>query len=82
VNEWHVQLLQLKQGTDSVEEYAATFLKLLKRVGIKNEEQQMRMFLFGLNPVFIIFVQMENPDSLDTIIDAAKKIETGFSLAR
>ena len=80
-NEWHVQLLQLKQGSDTVEEYAATFLKLVKRVGIKDDTQKRRMFLFGLNPAFITFVQMGNHQTLDAMIAAAKQVETGFSLS-
>jgi hypothetical protein len=40
-NEWHIQLLQLKQEGDKlVEEYTAKFLKLVKRVGIEDDAQK------------------------------------------
>jgi hypothetical protein len=80
-NEWHVQLLQLKQGSDTVEEYAAKFLKLVKRVGINDDTQKRRMFLFGLNPAYITFVQMGQHQTLNAMIAAAKQVETGFTLS-
>ena len=80
-NEWHVQLLQLKQNTDTVEEYTSKFLKLVKHVGITDDVQMRRMYLFGLNPAYITFVQMGNHANLNAMITAAKQVETGFSLS-
>lgn len=80
-NRWHVELLTLKQGEDTVEEYAAKFLRLIKRVDITDENQKCRMFLFGLNPAYITFVQMSQHEDLNAMIAAAKQVETGFSLS-
>jgi hypothetical protein len=73
--------LTLKQGSDTVEEYAAKFLKLIKRVGIEDDTQKRRMFLFGLNSAYITFVQMGQHQTLNAMIAAAKQVETGFSLS-
>ena len=64
-----------------MEEYAAKFLKLVKRVGIDDDVQKRQMFLFGLNPAYIMFVQMGQHQTLNAMIAAAKQVETGFTLS-
>jgi hypothetical protein len=80
-NDWHVQLLTLKQEDDTVKRYAAKFLKLIKRVDINDEDQKRRMFLFRLNPAYITFVQMGQHQTLNEMINAAKQVEIGFTLS-
>jgi hypothetical protein len=81
-NDWYDQLMNLKQGSDNtVEEYVAKFIKLIKRCEITDEAQKKRIFLFGLNPAYVTFVQMGNHETLEAMISGAKKIEAGFNLS-
>src|SRR6185503_7937259 len=81
-NKWFDELMQIKQNNDSVEKYAATFVKLAKRCGFDDDAQKKRLFLFGLSPNLIPFVQMQNHATLSDMINNAKQIESGFNLAR
>jgi hypothetical protein len=72
----------LKQGTDdNVDEYAAKFIKLIKRCEVTDEAQKKRMFLFGLNLAYVTFIQMGNHETLEAMISGAKKIKAGFNLS-
>jgi hypothetical protein len=38
------------------------------------------MYLFGLNPKLVTFVQIGNHGNLNNMIAAAKQVETGFNI--
>ena len=80
-NDWYTQLVSLKQGDSSVESYAGKFMKLCKRCGVDDDAQKRRMFLLGLNPAYITFVQVGTHGTLANMVTAAKQVEMGFNLA-
>ena len=83
-NKWHHELHTLRQGsTDTVETYARQFKKLLKKVDPYNQtppSYQIRIFLYGLNPILMPMITLANPQDLDSAIDFAKRAESGYQL--
>ncbi|HVI20426.1 MAG TPA: hypothetical protein VM660_00015, partial [Bacillus sp. (in: firmicutes)] len=81
-NEWFHELLTLRQNEDeTVDTYAAKFIKLAKRAGVTDDGNKKRMFLHGLRPTLIPFVQMNDPGTLQITIDTARRTEAGFNLS-
>ncbi|TMI92781.1 MAG: hypothetical protein E6H08_11560, partial [Bacteroidetes bacterium] len=81
-NEWFHELWILRQKEDeSVDAYAAKFIKLTKRVNLTDDAQKKRMFLHSLKPSLIPFVQLSNPANLNEAIAAARRTEAGFNLS-
>jgi hypothetical protein len=72
----------LRQGaTDTVETYARQFKKLLKRVDPNDNtppSYQIRIFLYGLNPILTPMITLANPNTLNDAIDYAKRAESGY----
>ncbi|CAB4405682.1 unnamed protein product [Rhizophagus irregularis] len=84
-NKWYQELLTLRQGSnETVDDYAAKFQRLLKRVDTDNNipaTQKIRMFLFGLNPAITPMVHLQNAATLSDVISNARKVETGLNYA-
>src|SRR5436305_12368629 len=72
--------MMLKQKEESVDTYAAKFIKLAKRADVTQEAQKKRMFLHGLRHTLIPFVSMKDPATTAEAIEVARKIEAGFNL--
>ena len=69
-NMWYQQLMNLRQSsTEGVDAYADRFLKLVNRVGLTDDVQKKRMFLFGLNPALTPMVHMQNPADVGAAIN-------------
>src|SRR5215213_6146813 len=74
--------MMLKQKEDeSVDTYAAKFIKLAKRAEVTQEAQKKRMFLHELKHTLIPFVSMKDPATTQEAMDAARKIESEFNLS-
>ena len=81
-NEWFYKLMNLRQKDDeTVDSFAAKYLKLIKRADITDQAQKKRMFLHGIRPTLIPFVQLNNPNTLQDAIDVARRTEAGFNLS-
>ena len=72
----------LKQKEEeSVDTYAAKFIKLAKRADVTQEAQKKRMFLHGLRHTLIPFVSIKDPATTAEAIEVARKIEAEFNLS-
>lgn len=84
-NKWYQELLTLRQGSnETVDDYAAKFQRLLKRVDTTNaipDAQKIRMFLFGLTPTITPMVHLQDANTLSDVIGNARKVETGLNYA-
>ncbi|GBC26766.2 RNA-directed DNA polymerase homolog [Rhizophagus irregularis DAOM 181602=DAOM 197198] len=84
-NKWYQELLTLRQGSnETVNDYAAKFQRLLKRVDTTNaipDAQKIRMFLFGLTPTITPMVHLQDANTLSDVIGNARKVETGLNYA-
>ena len=76
------RIRRIKQKEEeSVDTYAAKFIKLAKRADVTQEAQKKRMFLHGLRHTLIPFVSMKDPATTAEAIEVARKIEAGFNLS-
>jgi hypothetical protein len=72
-------------ANEEVAQYAHRFKKLLRKVNGRVANQalpaqlQVRMFLYGLNPILTPLVSSNNPADLDAAIVRAKIVETGYN---
>ena len=67
---------------ENVEAYSRCFKNLLRKVNTNNlvpATLQVRMYLYGLNPLLTSLVSVNNPATLDAAIDRAKVVETGYN---
>jgi hypothetical protein len=81
-NIWYQRLMNLRQTSDeSVDSYAAKFVKLANRVNLTDDIQKKRMFLFGLNPALTPMVHMQNPMNVNDAITHARNAEIGLNYA-
>ena len=67
---------------EKVNEYCHRFQKLLRKVNTNNlipDALQVRMFLYGLNPLLTPLVFTNNPANLNAAIERAKVVETGYN---
>jgi hypothetical protein len=85
-NKWYYEFMTIRQtANEEVAQYAHRFKKLLRKVNGRVANQalpaqlQVRMFLYGLNPILTPLVSSNNPADLDAAIDRAKIVETGYN---
>src|ERR1700722_10283840 len=67
---------------ENVEVYSRHFKNLLRKVNTNNlvpAALQVRMYLYGLNPLLTPLVSVNNPATLDAAIERAKVVETGYN---
>jgi hypothetical protein len=67
--------------TGSVAEYQERFLALLTRAGPLTEDQQIQLFVAGLQEPLSIDVQLQGPHSLETAMSLARSYERREQLA-
>ena len=82
-NKWYYELMTIRQMADeSVSEYTLRFRKLLRKVNAANplpDRLQVRMYLYGLNPVYTPLVSIGNPGDLAAAEQRALTVETGHN---
>ena len=82
-NKWYYELMTIQQTSEeNVDEYSRRFRKLLRRVNINDlvpAALQVRMFLYGLNPLLTPLVSSHNPADLDAAVTRAITVETGYN---
>ena len=82
-NQWYYELMTIRQLADEkVDEYSRRFKKLLRKVNTTNlvpDALQVRMYLYGLNPLLTPLVSTSNPANLNAAIERAKVVETGYN---
>src|SRR3990170_7729092 len=67
---------------EKVDEYSRRFKKLLRKVNTTNlvpDVLQVRMYLYGLNPLLTPLVSTSNPANLNAAIERARTVETGYN---
>src|SRR5947199_10242681 len=67
---------------EKVKDYSRRFKKLLRKVNTNNlvpAQLQVRMFLYGLNPLLTPLVSSNNPNNLQAAIDRALVVETAHN---
>jgi hypothetical protein len=81
---WYQQIMCLRQApNESVDSYATKFLKLANRLGTGSlsNEQQKRMFMYGLSPIYAPMVHMKDPGTIAEAIQHARSAEVGYHYA-
>ena len=82
-NQWYYELMTIRQTSEeNVDEYSRRFRKLLRKVNTQNlvpDALQVRMFLYGLDPLLTPLVSTDNPANLNAAIERAKDVETGYN---
>src|SRR5581483_9747888 len=82
-NQWYYELMTIRQTSEeNVDEYSRRFRKLLRKVNTQNlvpDTLQVRMFLYGLDPLLTPLVSTDNPANLNAAIERAKVVETGYN---
>ena len=82
-NQWYYELMTIRQTSEEkVDEYCRRFRKLLRKVNTNNlvpDALQVRMFLYGLNPLLTPLVSTNNPANLNAAMERAKVVETGYN---
>jgi hypothetical protein len=82
-NQWYYELMTIRQTAgEKVEDYSRRFKKLLKKVNTNNlvpAQLQVRMFLYGLNPLLTPLVASNNPNNLQAAVDRALVVETAHN---
>ena len=85
-NKWYQELMTTRQhATESVDEYALRFQRLLRKVNtdpanlVVPANLQVRMFLFGLSPMLTPLVSTDNPANLNAAIERARLVENGYN---
>jgi hypothetical protein len=77
VQQWQDELETIKQ-TGTVEEYANRFIDLAHKVDPEEEypdEYKLRLFKKGLKPEIRKWVNLNADNTIDSVIEMAKKIE-------
>ena len=67
---------------ETVDQYSRRFSKLLRKCNNNNlvlAALQVRMYLYGLQPLLTPLVSMHNPGDLAAAIVRAKAVETGYN---
>jgi hypothetical protein len=82
-NQWYFELMTIRQTTEEkVDEYSQRFRRLLRKVNSHNlvpDALQVRMYLYGLNPLLTPLVSTSNPANINAAIERAKEVETGYN---
>ena len=82
-NKWYYELMTIRQtASESVDEYSLRFQKLLRKVNTNQMVPavlQVRMYLYGLNPLLTPLVSTANPADLAAAIERARIVETGYN---
>jgi len=82
-NQWYQELMTLRQRPDErVDDFTLKFQRLLRKVNTNNlipDALQVKMYLYGLNPLLTPMVVTENPITLAAAIKRARLIETGYN---
>src|SRR6185312_5319286 len=77
------ELMTIRQTSEEkVDDYCRRFRKLLRKVNTPNlvpDALQVRMFLYGLNPLLTPLVSTNNPANLNAAMERAKVVETGYN---
>ena len=80
------ELELIRQASEqSVVSYVQKFKMLIQRVdptGGFGNQYRVSKFIRGLNPQIITLVVGHSPNDLDSAINKAKEIETGFTIAQ
>src|SRR5207237_6950484 len=83
-NQWYQELMTLRQRADEwVDDFTLRFQRLLRKVNTNNlipDALQVKMYLYGLNPLLTPMVVTDNPANLAAAIERARLIETGLLL--
>src|SRR5215208_4885208 len=83
--QWHMQYLTLRQGTDTIDEFANKFKELKKKVDPENttlQEILVRDFLLRLNPEIQVLAFISTPTTLNEAINITRNIEAGIKLSQ
>jgi hypothetical protein len=67
---------------EKIDEYNRRFRKLLRKVNVNDlvpAALQVRMYLYGLNPLLTPLVASQNPNTLDAAMDRARVVETSYN---
>src|SRR5581483_6193302 len=82
-NQWYQELMTLRQRADErVDDFTLRFQRLLRKVNTNNlipDALQVKMYLYGLNPLLTPMVVTDNPANLAAAIERARLIETGYN---
>ena len=82
-NQWYYELMTIRQTSEEkVDDYCRRFRKLLRKVNTRNlvpDALQVRMFLYGLDPLLTPLVSTNNPANLNAAMERAKVVETGYN---
>jgi len=82
-NQWYQELMTLRQRADErVDDFTLKFQRLLRKVNTNNlipDALQVKMYLYGLNPLITPMVVTDNPANLAAAIERARLIETGYN---
>src|SRR5919205_3541536 len=82
-NKWFYELMSLRQvATESVNDYSLRFQRLLRKVATNQvipDQMQIRLYLYGLNPLLTPLVSTASPANLNAAIERAKIVETGYN---
>ncbi|GBB87478.1 hypothetical protein RclHR1_13970001 [Rhizophagus clarus] len=85
-NQWYYELMTIRQtAEEKVEDYSRRFKKVLRKVNGTTDPPpvpaalQVRMYLYGLNPLLTPLVSTNNPTTLNDAITRAKLVETGYN---
>src|SRR5688572_7415670 len=79
-NQWYHELTTLRQGSDeTVDSYVNKFTKLAERVGLTDNDQKKRMIVMGFLPAYVPLIYSQATDTLDAVIEAARRIEIGYN---
>ena len=83
--QWHMQYLTLRQGTETIDEFANKFKELKKKVDPENttlQEILVRDFLLRLNPEIQVLAFISTPTTLNEAINITRNIEAGIKLSQ